>query len=230
MALPKVRQEASRDPSRAALAEQIERRTAARQSRDDALRALNEVEGRHSAATLALVEAQDALAEARPMPEADVVAATLRGETVDIQAPIVEARARVEDARRERDQLAVARDSLRAALDRASDRLRWADQSVREARAAVMQEALPGLIDRAKVLRAELLGIGRVLNVLRSEHTGPSIGPGERALLSEADDVGRSTFFERSNEVPATAEQLAWEDAMRGLLDDPNCPLPRIGE
>ncbi|WP_156311847.1 hypothetical protein [Methylobacterium platani] len=230
MALPKVKQEVSRDPSRAALAEQIERRAAARQSRDDALRALNEVEGRQLPASEAVWQAEAALADARPLSGTELIAATLRGESIDTEAPIKEARSRVEESRRARDQLTTARDSLRAALDRASDGVRWADESVREARAAVLQYALPDLIERAKALRAELLGIGRVLNVLRSEHTSPSIGPGERALLSEADDVGRSAFFERSNEVPATAEQLAWEDAMRGLLDDPNCPLPRIGE
>ncbi|TGD96205.1 hypothetical protein [Methylobacterium nonmethylotrophicum] len=230
MAMARVKQEVSRGPSRAALAEQIERRSAARQARDDALKALNEVEGRRLAADQAFWEAQRIQAEARPVSQDDVVAALLRGETIDPDAPVKEAHANVEAAEQERSRLKVAHESIRAALDRASERLRWADESVREARAAVLQEALPGLIDRFRPRQHELIGLARVLNALRAEHTGPNIGAAERALLDEADSLGRSAMFERCHYLPETAEQLAWEDAMRRLLHDPDCPLPETGE
>ena len=227
MAAPALKQEASREGSRAVLAERIAKLEAYRRAHAEVSAACEQAGARHSTLYRDIEAAEAEIEDAKLRQREEVMASVMRGDDIPTNKRLEDAERRLEQLRPARAALSEARQSLENDRREREKDIEHAERYVREAAGVVLMEGLPALLAEAAPLRQRLTELFEVMRFITRHPTG-YVGPDHpfRELDRQVDRFDRPLSSDMRG---VTAASSAYAAAATRLLTDPDAPLPAIG-
>lgn len=213
------------DPTRAALADAIDRLAAKREAR-------NVIRSAHDRA-LSMVYAQfseldsieDDIKKARASQRDEIMASVLRGDETPGNSKLADAERRKAEVEARTAAAREAREILEVQLNEHDGSVALAERAVRECRDAVVFEALPAMIEAAAPMRQEFESLAQVVRFIRQMSPGyMSSDDPRRQIVRDAERISEPVQWNR--DVRSFAAVSAWSDAAERLLTDPETALP----
>lgn len=229
MGRPALKQEVSRDPSRAALADAIANLTAKRQARDEVQACLDALAEKRSAAWGEIEAAETAITAAKACQREEIMASVMRGDSFPANGRLADAEQRLALANEQRDSLREAEEAFRADLKDRDERVRWAESTVQECARVVLWEAVPALLREVEPVRQRYRQLVESITLITGHFPGtPSADDPVRDLQRQADALTRP-ILQNVHDRGKVGLPAEWAAAADRLLTDPDAPLPTIG-
>lgn len=230
MGRPALKQEVSRDPSRAALADAIANLTAKRQARDEVQACLDALAEKRNAAWIEIEAAEAAITEAKARQREEVMASVMRGDSFPANGRLADAEQRLALANEQRDSLREAEEAFRTELRDRDERIRDTERDVSRHVRVVMWEAVPALMREIEPVRQRYRQLVESLSLITAEFPGysPSADDPVRDLKRQADGFLRP-ILQNVHDLGKAGLPAEWAAAADSLLTDPDAPLPAIG-
>lgn len=221
-----LKQEVSRDPLRAALADAISDLAAKREARE-AVRVARDRADETVMASYPEIEAVDReIREARAAHHDEIAASVMRGDTKPGNTRRDEAEARRAEIEARTAAARDARDVLTDHLARCDNEVRMAESQVRERRDAILFTALPALTEAAADLRRQYESAAYLVRFVRGAQSAfLSANDPLRDIGWLAEKVVSPISITTAPDKPDASYQ-EWVAAAESLLSDPDAPLP----
>lgn len=221
-----LKQEVSRDPLRAALADAIADLAAKREARE-AVRVARDRADETVTASYSEIEAVDReIQQARAAHHAEIAASVMRGDAKPGNTRRDEAEARRSEIEARTAAARDARDVLTDHLARCDNDVRMAESDVRSRRDAILFTALPALTAAAADLRRQYESAAHLVRFVRSAQSGfLSANDPLRDVGWLAEKVVSPVSITTAPDKPDAPYQ-EWVAAAERLLTDPDAPLP----
>ena len=215
-------------PARLALAEAIASVAEAQEQHDRIAGAISYAERMLSDARSDSLRAAEAVEGAKVAMRDAITNAAMTGEPVPPDTALRDARLSEAEAQ---DRVMAAQEALTTIsepFDSWKNALRYRTEKMSFARARVLYEAIPTLLDRSIEARTAFAELGEILHFICKQHTAHSPEPEHRELDRRAGEIYGLAQLPAFKPFLGKSEigSAAWREAFDALATDPNAPLP----